>query len=267
MAITVTVTWVRTSCVLLRIGAVHVLTDPWFAVGMRGLPVFRKPSILLKDLPKIDYILASHLHPDHFDVDAVRELTERGAVVVGTVGTAARLHRHSVLAEVVELLPWQTWSHGGLRVVATPALHTGPKPDEIGIWFELSGFRCYFAGDQRIGPVFAQVGARLPRVDLALLPIGGTLIFGHRTTMDPADAVRAALVLRPRYILPIHEGGEWLPVPPASWHPGRCRDFLAKLATSGLDAVGLDAPPGIAATIPFEHPDHGAAGEARCPTG
>jgi len=250
-----TVTWVRTSCVLLRSVGLGLLTDPWFARHMRGLPVFRKPAVALDALPRIDFVLASHLHSDHFDPAAVAALAAKGATVVGTVGTAAHVRAHGIGAEVIELSPWQTFSRGALRVVATPALHTGPKPDEIGMWLQVGDFRCYFAGDQRFGPVFRQVGARLPRVDLALLPVGGTLIFGHRTTMDPADAVRAALVLRPRHVLPIHEGGEWLPVPPASWHPGRRGAFLAKLRTTGADVVGLDAAPGVEVEVPPAPPE------------
>ena len=63
----VRVTLLRTSCLLIEHAGATAITDPWFGRSMRGLPVFRKPGIPLDRLPRIDYVFASHLHPDHFD--------------------------------------------------------------------------------------------------------------------------------------------------------------------------------------------------------
>ena len=82
-----------------------------------------------------------------------------------------------------------------------------------------------------------------------MLPVGGTLIFGTRTTMDPGDAVRAAEVLKPRVVIPIHEGGEWMPVPPASWHPGRGRHFVEALKWSTSPSEACLLAPGKSASF------------------
>lgn len=250
MAPTVALTWLRTSCVLVQAGGVTLLTDPWFGMRMRVLPVWRAAAIALENLPAIDLILASHLHADHFDVAAANMLVAHGAPVIAPPGSSKVLRRKGFAGDVIELAPWQTWHGRGVEVVATPAAHTGPPPAEVGLWFRVGDATCYFAGDQRFSTVFAQVGTRLGQVDVALLPVGGTQILGHRTTMDPGDAVRAAALLRPQHVLPIHEGGEWMSVPPLSRHPGRCRDFLARLATSGLPISGLRAAPGERVVVP-----------------
>ena len=254
MAPTVTVTWLRASCVLVQADGLSVLTDPWFGMRMRVVPVWRAPGVALRELPPIDAILASHLHADHFEVAAAKWLTRNGAPIIVPPGSASILRRKGLTGEIIELAPWQRWQRGGLEVVATPAQHTGPPPAEVGLWFQIGRATLYFAGDQRLSNVFGQVGARLPKVDVALLPVGGTLIFGHRTTMDPADAVRAAALLQPVFALPIHEGGEWMALPPASWHPGRCADFLAQLATSGVPVGGVAAQRGQAVALPVAGP-------------
>lgn len=240
------ITWLRTSCLLLEHGDLRVLTDPWFGRTMRGLPVFRKPAIALDDLPRIDVIAASHLHRDHFDAAAVRTLHRRNPHlrVVGTRGTAAFCQKRGLGLDVLELAPWQQASLPGLDVTATPAEHTGPPPPEVNFLLDFGNIRVFFGGDARWSDAYRHIGARLQPIDVALLPIGGTLIFGHRTTMAPADAVRACALLQPRFAVPIHEGGEWLPVPPASWHPGRNTDFAALLASSGVPTQAAVLRPG-----------------------
>ena len=60
------ITYLRTSSVLIEYDGHTLLTDPWFSMLMRIVPVFRPPGIALEALPKLDLIVASHLHPDHF---------------------------------------------------------------------------------------------------------------------------------------------------------------------------------------------------------
>ena len=220
------ITWIRTSCVLIEAGGSCAITDPWFGRTMRGLPVFARPGVSLDDLPPVDLVLASHLHPDHFAHRAVARFGE--VDVVGPPGAAARLTSLR-RARLWDLAPWSERRCGPFVVVATPAEHTGPPPAEVNYVIEAEGLRVFFGGDARWSGAFDRVRDRLGPVDVALVPVGGTLIFGHRTTMDPWDAAQACRALGADLAIPIHEGGEWLPVPPASWHPGRRRHFARAL--------------------------------------
>ena len=253
------ITLIRTSCLLLEVAGVRVLTDPFFHRTMRGLPIFRRPGIPLDGLGRVDVVLASHLHRDHFDLGAVMQLGHPELVVVGTRGTAA-FCRAASLPEVRDLWHWEETVVGPLRIVATPAEHTGPGPLEVNYVVEAGPWRLFFGGDARWSPAFRAVAERFPRLDVALLPIGGTRIFGTRTTMGPADAVRACNVLRPRVAVPIHEGGEWMPVPPASWHPGRNRHFVRELALSALPVQACVIRPGETVAL-----DPGGAPVVRSP--
>lgn len=214
---------------------------------MRGLPVFRQPSVSLERLGKLDAIVASHLHRDHFDKDAVKRLAHPELEIVGTCGTA-EFARGIPVKRFHDMAPWDECDIGPVHVTATPAEHTGPPPPEVNFLLEAGGWRVFFGGDARWSDAYRQIAERTGPIDVALLPIGGTLIFGHRTTMDPMDAVKACNVLRPRWAVPIHEGGEWMPVPPASWHPGRNQHFLKGLAHSGLPVEPVVLAPGETGT-------------------
>ncbi len=250
------VTLLRTSCLLIEYGGLRILTDPFFHRTMRGLPIFRPPGIPLERVGRIDIVVASHLHRDHFDLQAVRQLAHPQMVLVGCPGTAA-FCAGAGLPRIVEIAPWQETTVGDVRLTATPADHTGPPPAEVNVVIRLGPWRIFFGGDARYSEAFTEIGERLGPIDVALLPIGGTRIFGQRTTMDPADAVRACADLRPRWAVPIHEGGEWLPVPPASWHPGRFHHFVTAMQRSGQSSVAVAVEPGETARFVSGDADSG----------
>lgn len=208
--------YIRASCVWIEWGGAHILTDPWFAPRMRGLPVFVRPCVRAADLPPLDLVITSHYHPDHFDRRALRELRREPARLVVPLPPLGALN--GVNAGRVGLL-----DDGGVfedeefRVRAFRVRHSG---FELGYLIERRGQSVFFGGDARYTDVFARIGAA-HRVDIALLPCGGTEIVGRRIVMDPLDCVQAALDLRCRSLVPIHEGGEWMSVPPLSRHPGR----------------------------------------------
>ncbi|MEE2829978.1 MAG: MBL fold metallo-hydrolase [Myxococcota bacterium] len=264
MTPSLTVTWLRTSCLLLEYAGRTAITDPWFGRTMRGLPVFKQPGIRLSSLPKIDYVFASHLHRDHFDPEAVSSFGHPDLEIVGTRGTARfcrRRVRGGRYRKVWDLWHWEEAQLGPFHITGTPAEHTGPPPPEINMVIRCGeDFTLFFGGDARWSSAYAQVVGRCGAIDLALLPVGGTLIFGKRTTLDPGDAVRVCEVLQPRWALPIHEGGEWLPVPPASWHPGRTEDFEQLLLASPCATVPVRVERGVPVCFSAEGFERGGAG-------
>src|SRR6516165_10721470 len=82
--------WLGHSTVLLKIDGATVLTDPVLGrrVGVRlgpmtvGLKRLVEPALRVPDLPKIDLILLSHAHMDHFDLPSLRRLASRGTTVI-----------------------------------------------------------------------------------------------------------------------------------------------------------------------------------------
>ena len=228
------VTMIRNSTLLLEWRGRGFLTDPWFAMRMRFLPVFRRPGLHPAQLPPIEAVLASHLHADHFEAGAVRRLRPAPRRVFLPPGGLAALGRRAG-ASWRELEPWTSVTLEDVELSAVPGPHTLPGPEEVNYVLRLPGFGAvFFGGDAKLDRgVLAEVRRRFGPMRVALLPVGGSRIFGKRTVMGPADALAAADLLDAWRVVPIHEGGIWMPVPPASLHPGRARHLAAAARRRG----------------------------------
>ncbi|MFH1464518.1 MAG: MBL fold metallo-hydrolase [Pseudomonadota bacterium] len=233
---TLRLTMIRCSTVLLEWQGRRWLTDPWFGMRMRGLPVFRHPGLAPEALGALDALLVSHLHPDHFEPAAVARLRPRPPRIVAPPGAGRARAMAPFRDALVELSPWRSLDlDADATLWAVPGPHTGPGPEEVNYVLDLPGFgRVFFGGDARFhGPTLAAVAARFAPFRLALLPVGGTRILGRRTVMAPADAWRAARLLEADITVPLHEGGLWPSVPPLSLHPGRAVHLAAIAARAG----------------------------------
>ncbi len=227
------VTMIRCSTLLLSWGGRHWLTDPWFAMHIRGLPCFRRPGMQPESLPLLDAVLVSHLHPDHYDARAMRRLCAAPLRWLFPPGSADALGGLPAGGE--ELAPWTTTMLDEVKVLSVPGPHTGPKPDEINFLLDLPGWgTVFFGGDAKLDrETLVRIHREHGPVRLAMLPVGGTRIFGTRTVMCPPEAAEAADILEARYVVPTHEGGLWLSVPPASLHSGRCRHLVEIMEDKG----------------------------------
>lgn len=225
------VTCIRCSTVLLQCAGRALLTDPWFRLRMWFMPTLRWPGRRPDELPPLDAALVSHLHPDHYDPKAMALIDPARAVF--PPDSLHRLDRTRPAWE--ELAPWQTTSIDGLEVRAAPAPHTGPPPDEVGYVIRFAGFGpVWFGGDGKLDrDVFRRIRQEEGPMRLALLPVGGTRIFGRKTTMSPRDAEEAADLLEAWRIVPIHQGGDWPALPPVSLHPGRARHLARRFDRRG----------------------------------
>src|SRR5690349_2654540 len=88
--------WIGHSTVLLKIDGVTILTDPLFSsragIGLGpvtlGIKRIVAPALEIRALPRIDLILLSHAHMDHFDLPSLRRLADRGTAVITAARTA-----------------------------------------------------------------------------------------------------------------------------------------------------------------------------------
>jgi len=200
------VTYVGHATVLVEIDGVRLLTDP--VLRRRVGPLRRHgapPDPRLTE--DVDAVLISHLHHDHADVPSLRRLS-KSVPVLAAPGAGDFLARLG-FGDVRELAPGDTDSVGNVRVTATEANHppSGRRLERASqaIGFELAGQRrIYFAGDTDLFDGMEATGGG--ELDLALLPIWGwgtNIGAGH---LDPERAARAAALLSPRAVVPIHWG-------------------------------------------------------------
>ena len=63
------ITRIGHACVLIEMNGKKILTDPWFS-EKNGYYRGEDLGITVQALPKLDAVLVSHAHYDHYDMDA-----------------------------------------------------------------------------------------------------------------------------------------------------------------------------------------------------
>ncbi len=196
------ITWIGHATVLIEIDGVRLLTDPFLRDRLGPLRR-RGPTPDLEAIGRVDAVLLSHAHPDHFDRGSLRRLAGDPVVIVPT-GLGAAIERLGYPAR--ELSVDGRTSVRGVDITAVPARHgrwpRHPAAATLGFLVE-GGSSVYFAGDTSMFLGLRQLAGR---VDVALLPIGS---WGpHRAPwhLGPRGAARLAGVIDARVVVPIHWG-------------------------------------------------------------
>lgn len=239
--------FVGNATTVLRLGPFTVLTDPnflhrgqWTHIG-QGVVSRRRtdPAIGIDQLPALDAVVLSHLHGDHFDRVASREL-DRDVPIV-TTSHAARGLRRRGFREPVALSTWSdvVMSKDGaeLRVTSLPGRHAfGPLarvlPPVMGSMVEYRAtpaspwLRVYLSGDTLVHDDLGEIADRYPVIDVAVVHLGGTKVLGVLLTMDARQGVDLLRLLGPRYAIPVHYDDYGVMKSPLS-------DFVAEVGQRG----------------------------------
>lgn len=211
---------------LLEIGGLRFLTDPTFDsaggdydIGLAILHKTESPTLSAEALGGVDVVLLSHdQHADNLDMAGRGLLPTAGAVLTTTSG-ATRL----ALPNAAGLERWQsrefsgTQSNGSpprVRVTGVPGRH-GPEGSEAmlgdvtGFVLEWEDCVLYLSGDTVWYEGIAEIACRFPRIDAAVLFLGGVRPAddGPLLTMDGAEAVLAVQALMPQTVIPVHYEG------------------------------------------------------------
>jgi L-ascorbate metabolism protein UlaG (beta-lactamase superfamily) len=216
----VTLTLIGHSTFLIQASGVAILTDPVFTshagpLGRLGPKRVRPPSHAIADLPRVDAVLVSHNHYDHLQPRSLREVESRfHPLIVTTLGNRRFLQRLG-LRNVVELDWWDRVPIPGGEATCTPAQHfsaRGMRDRNRTLWggfaLALGGTTIYFAGDTGYGPIFQEIGRRVPGIDVALVPIGAyePRWFMSPVHVNPEEAVRIHLDVGARTGVAMHFG-------------------------------------------------------------
>ncbi len=207
--------WLGHSTVLLKIDGVTILTDPVFSnragIGLGpvtlGLKRIVDPALRIAELPKIDVVLLSHAHMDHFDIPSLRRLEGRGVTVI-TASRTADLLRANRYAGVRELGWDQRTQAGPLSVRAFEVRHWGARMRRDtyrgynGYTLEAGRYRVLFGGDTALTDTFRPLKSSRP-FDLAIMPVGAynPWIHAHCT---PEQAWLMAQQAGAESFLPVH---------------------------------------------------------------
>jgi L-ascorbate metabolism protein UlaG (beta-lactamase superfamily) len=217
----VTVAWIGHATVLINFFGIKILTDPvlFARIGIR-LPGFTigpkrltAPALEFHELPKIDVVLLSHAHFDHFDLRTLHRFDETTCVV--TAPNTADLLKWTRLRDVTELRWGEEKSlntpAGAVTISAFQVKHWGARKQRD-TYRGYNGYvmesrsrgrrRILFGGDTTMTNTFAELSQHGP-VDLAIMSIGAynPWIQSHCT---PEQAIEMANAADARFIMPVH---------------------------------------------------------------
>jgi L-ascorbate metabolism protein UlaG (beta-lactamase superfamily) len=169
------------------------------------------PALQLRELPRIDLILLSHAHFDHFDLRTLHRFDERTSVV--TAPNTADLLKWTHLRDITELhwgetkvLKVSRQTNGDIAISAFQVRHWGARKQRDdyrgynGYVVERNRRRILFGGDTAMTDTFANV--QQP-INLAIMSIGAynPWIRSHST---PEQAVEMATAAGAQFIMPVH---------------------------------------------------------------
>lgn len=211
-------TFIGHSSFFVQMAGMNLVIDPNFAHWLFVLKRLRQPGVRIKDLPPLDLVLVTHAHFDHLHRPSLRALVRhtrrlhRPAPTIVVPRNVADLVSDLGFSDIIQLDCWGEHQQNGLSIVHTPSRHWGARVVRdmhrgFGGYVIRSQREClYHAGDTAYFNGFREIGERL-RPQLAMLPIGAYDPPSFRNVhASPADAVRAFLDLRARYMVPMHYG-------------------------------------------------------------
>jgi L-ascorbate metabolism protein UlaG (beta-lactamase superfamily) len=208
-----TLAWLGHATVLINLYGTWLLTDPALrphvGVNILGMTIgprrLVRPALSIRELPPLDALLISHSHMDHCDLGTLKRLPRQTAAVVqhGNGDLVRRFRRVSELAwgEAVEI--------NGARIEAIEVNHWGARrlTDRHrgygGFLITKHDRALVFGGDTAYTRAFGRLSERLPRIDVAMLPIGAydPWIYAHA---NPEQAWAMRREMNATYILPMH---------------------------------------------------------------
>lgn len=257
----VTVCWIGHSTVLINLYGTTILTDP--VLGERlappeilgrnaGIRRITQMPVQFADLPRIDVVLLSHAHHDHWDLETLRRFGKETTAVIPAATSDLVPAGH--FGHVIQL-PWDRRAQvGAVTIAAVHVAHWGERwslrgnvkdRGYNGYVLEANGRRIFFAGDsafrdRRTGEAidWARLTGSEP-MDLCLLPIGAyTYWYNH---MSPKEAWSLFRQVRGQYFVPIH-WGTFILAPRDSEPVDEPIKILRAAAGAQVDRIVADEP-------------------------
>lgn len=207
--------WIGHATMLVQMDDKWILTDPFLTKRMalvQGRLV--EAGLTPEELPPIDTVLISHMHPDHLSLGSLGRIQRRVSRLFVPQGGLVYIPRYSFDSR--ELRTWESFESGGMRITAVPVAHVGGRYGIDAKWMtksftgyvvEYHGLSVFFAGDTAYdAAAFRRTARSFPHLDVALLPIAPIEPYDRmrKVHMDPDGALDALGDLGASKMVPMH---------------------------------------------------------------
>lgn len=189
----VKVTYHGHSCFEIGAGGNNLIIDPFIS---------RNPVAKVKaDEIKVNYILVSHGHGDHWgDTTAIAK--RNGATVIANYELVKYAEKQGLQGHPLHIGGSAKFPFGWVKLTIAHHGSTLESPEDhggspTGLLINIGGRTIYHAGDTGLFLDMKLIGEMNP-IDLALLPIGDNF------TMGLVDAAKAVEFLKPQKVVPMH---------------------------------------------------------------
>jgi L-ascorbate 6-phosphate lactonase len=184
-----------------------IYTDPYLTdYVQRALPEyglgFKRlvPKLIDPEEVDADYVVSTHSHQDHLDMDALPGLLQNPRIhFIGAPDCREGYEEAGVPAERFTIIHiGETLKLGDFTLTGVFADHGELAPDALGILFDFDGIKVWVVGDSAYRPEMWQDIFK-ENVDVILPPINGA--FGN---LDGVEAARLANDAHARIAMPCH---------------------------------------------------------------
>lgn len=259
-------TWLGQSCSLIQISGINFLTDPLLCHHLYSEKIGPKRLV---DLPMTkdevsyatnkspDFILVSHDHPDHLELDLIKHFGNSSAWIV-PLGLKKKLARRGVY-NVIEMDWWESTKINRFlkngenlpdeyEIQCIPSMHWSGRyviDSNKSLWCSYIIKRngqslVYHAGDTGyLRPLFETMGKLHGPVFLSLLPIGQYCPSWHQKPrhISPLEALQICGDITSKYMWGVHWGTFKLSKEPILEPKKRLEELTAIEGTSGVYRV------------------------------
>lgn len=204
--------WLGHASFLIQINGKKILSDPC----LTSPPLIKRLSSLPIDIKDIkpDYILISHGHYDHLDLNTIKQFSSCSALIPLNMGNIIKKTNKNITIQ--EASWYQKYDiNEKFEIFFLPSHHwhkrTISDKDKI-LWgsflIKSKNKTIYFAGDTAYSKHFKDISEVFNNIDIALMPIGAykPRWFMKESHINPSEAIKGSNDLKAKQLIPMHFG-------------------------------------------------------------